>query len=167
MAGSTNRLTGWLLAVSLCLNFLILGSVAGFFLAGWHKAPQLEQTTRPSGTPRGQGGPPLLRPVLQEIERSEARALLRNIRDLQQAEGLTRDSQKILRTNLAQVIAADPFDPAALSALLGDLRSEMAQRAGLSHTALVDAVAQMDAQTRQRIADRMLAPRGGGGRGRD
>ncbi len=145
------------LVLSLTLNFLVAGAAVGFFAGGWHKTPDFAtQQSGPrggDGKRAGRGMPPVLGPVLQQMERQDARRFLRSLRDLQQQQGLTRDAHADVQSAIAAALNAAPFDPDALTMALASLRMDQTQRAEITHRELVRIVSEMTDDQRGAIAE--------------
>jgi uncharacterized membrane protein len=124
------------LLISVALNFLIIGAIAGFLISGapdarpfpphlgWivrHVDPQTRQT---------------LKPLLMQYHRDSQDALQHMKRAQQQVN---------------QLIVANPMDPMALSKSLEDLRSVSAESQTLMHRAMIDILGQLDSEQRQQV----------------
>ncbi|MBA4227744.1 MAG: hypothetical protein C0456_14040 [Hyphomonas sp.] len=111
MSGLPNWLTPAALGVSLLVNLAL-----GGYVAGQHLRPE---PPKPDGAGRPVFERPEGIPQLSRDDRREVRALMRRGFEASQAElAARREAEK----HFAEVLAADPFDPAAAEAALRELR---------------------------------------------
>ncbi len=154
--GKRRRWTGMrvMLAVSLALNLLVVGAVAGALWSGGGPG-------RIGGIdPDGRRGP--LReignaPFVRALEPADRRALLTALRD----EGATlRQNRAALRRSFQALVAAlraDPFDPDALQRLFDNQRdaAQIQQRTG--ERLILERLSAMTQDQRAAYADRLDA----------
>ncbi|MBP7003279.1 periplasmic heavy metal sensor [Amaricoccus sp.] len=153
------RRWGWtriLLVASLGLNCAFIGLMAGLAVKG------------PPGPPDG-GPEPGLRfygAALPEPFRGE---LGRSLRASRGEWDAPRQRLRGLREDLAGALTADPYDPAAVAAVLDDGMDMMASLGRRGTGLLLEQIGKMDAAARAEYARRLLEPppaRGPGGEGR-
>ena len=160
------------LFVSLALNLLVFGAVAGFVGSDRHKDPRIgnpsqtvDQAGLRSGGPRGPLGD-----VLSGFERSDRRAFGRALRQVLQNSAISRTDKTTQFQALQTVLATDPFDTAGFVALMDQQHETMLNATTLSRDALAEYLAGLSLQDRVEIANRMKQLRRGGqgwgGRGR-
>jgi len=137
-----SRLLKVVLFLSLALNLLIVGAVAGMILA--HR-PGDDPRLRDAGL-----GP--LAFVLDREQRDALRGQLKgHERDLRRNRvALRGDLQRLL-----QALRSDPFDPAVLQAILQDQARTVADRQQIGHQALVEAITAVSPDQRRDMADRI------------
>lgn len=141
------------LFLSLAVNLLILGLAAGFFLRGpgeGHRRAQFR------------GGEA---PFMQALEPRDRRALAQSIATRRASPEKHRTRTRERFAGLVAALRADPFDPAALAALLSQQNDEADQRRRQGQDAFLALVEGKSAQERAAIAARLEAvlkkPRGG------
>ena len=129
------------LIISLALNFIIVGIVAGAALSG----------RLGKGAPRsfdlGQG--PLARALSQQDRRAIGQSLRRGSGDLR------RQDMRAQTEALVSQLRQDPFDPAALRSLLDTQDARLDQLRLRAKEALVARIADMSPQERAAFADRL------------
>jgi uncharacterized membrane protein len=133
------------LVLSLVLNFLGLGVVAGVFLG---------QGGAPGGrAPDNAGALPYLS-ALDAEDRAALRAAWRR-----EGPGLSalRTQRRAETAAMVAALRAEPFDRAALEAALAAQTAALAERQALAQRLLVDRLAGMDAASRAAFADRLEA----------
>ncbi|MBP7243483.1 periplasmic heavy metal sensor [Amaricoccus sp.] len=143
-----------LLVASLGLNLAFVGLMAGLALKG------------PPG-PHGPGGDPGLRfygDALPEPYRGELGRSLRASRGEWVGQ---RQRLRGLRADLAAALTAEPYDPAAVSAVLDDGTGIMAALGRRGTGLLLEQIGRMDAEARAEYARRLMEPPrpGPGGKG--
>ncbi len=132
-----------LLIASLAFNMLIVGIGAGALISG-----------RMADGPR-RGIDLSLGPLVEALDESDRRAIMRSLRD---APHVRRPSRDARRADLGAVVAAlrtDPFDPAAVAAPLDAARSRALGVMGAGQEALIARITAMTPQQRQAFADRL------------
>ena len=133
------------LFLSLALNVLVIGAIVGVALRGG------EQRFRAPPQFLSAGGP-----LLNAIPNDERRALLRDLRDrVRDGQGGVLRGRREAVGRLADVIAAEPFDRAALEAELQvqiDLGNSILTEA---QAALVDWVEGLSPEEREAYAERV------------
>ena len=142
------RTRGWvrvLLFVSLALNILVIGVVAGGALFGekWKRhqmAVRLESA----------GGPLVL-----ALDRDERRAIERKLRRAHRQNVINPPRHREEMRGLLADIRAEPFDAQAVEARLVRLRTIFADRLAFGQTALIEHLAEMPAEDRAAYADRL------------
>lgn len=140
--GSPRRWMRVLLFVSLALNLLVVGAVAGFVLNG-----------RPM--PRGDRADPVL-PYTRAFDEEQRHALWRDLRT-----GLPREGAPLregylddYRTAL-EILRADPYDPARMEALLAAQAARGAEVRARGQKVLSGYLAAMSPEARKAYADRL------------
>lgn len=132
-----------LLFVSLAVNLLIAGIVAG-----WMLSPNASKRSE-YGTIRGLVGEPFLR----ALPADQRRAMMRDVR---------REAPRILesRENLRarfeaflEALRADPYDPSIVSALLREQREVALRRQDIGESLLLERLEAMSPEERQAYAD--------------
>lgn len=132
-----------LLVVSLALNLLVAGLVAGAWL----------RDGRPGTRDRDPGFGPFGEALSPEDRRELRRAFMARMPEM-------RENRAALKADLQDVVAAlraDPFDPAALSAAMDAALARMAGRIEVGQELLVQRITAMDAAERAAFADRLEA----------
>lgn len=149
MAEETKGKTrGWvkiLLVVSLGLNLLVAGAVAGAFFSGgrWHhKGPPRLETM----------GGPLTRALSEE----DRRAIGKKIRQAYRDEAFPRDEHRAQFEGLIADLKATPFDPKAVEERLATIQGLFRERLSFGQTLLIEQLTQMDDAERAAYADRLV-----------
>lgn len=134
------------LILSLGLNFLIIGTIAGFVAVGKSRWEQ--------------SGPPVMRaiglgPILPALDGEDRQALFSSIRDNRDrlAEG-GRSFGRSVR-GFTESLRAEPFDRAAAEAALLAQRDHGAAMQAEGHALLLDQIEGMSAEARAALADRI------------
>lgn len=130
----------WLLGgaiASLCLNlFLVGGMIAG-------------RVHGPMGGPEGKGGGMVMATVPHELKPV--------IREKLKARGpefkQERENMRALRLNVADALAAEPFDPAALDAALATLEQSAGKLLHHAQEGLAQIAAELTPEQRKRWAE--------------
>lgn len=149
--GATGKTRGWvkiLLVVSLGLNLLVAGAVAGAFFSGgkWHhKGPPRLETL----------GGPLTRALSDE----DRRAIGMKIRQSYKDGKFSRDRHREEFDGLIADLKAVPFDPAAVKARLERIQGLFHERLSLGQSLLIERLAEMDDAARAAYADRLVERR--------
>ncbi len=133
-----------LLIASLALNLAVIGAVAGFALIGGHGG-------RDGRAPGGPEGMPYFR-ALGDAERKEMRAALR--RDFREHRGSRGQVTEDYRAAL-DALRAEPFERAALLAVLERQGARGRARFLAGQRVMVDFVAEMTPEDRASYADRL------------
>jgi uncharacterized membrane protein len=130
-----------LLIVSLALNLLVVGLVAGAWL----------RDGRPGGRDRDPGFGPFGEALSDTDRRELRRAFMARMPEMRENRtALKADMQGVL-----DALRADPFDAAALSSAMDAALSRMAGRIEVGQELLVDRITAMDAAERTAFADRL------------
>lgn len=132
-----------LLVVSLALNLLVAGLLAGAWL----------RDGPPGGTGRDPGFGPFAEALSDTDRRELRRAFMAHMPEM-------RENRAAMRTDMQGVLAAlraQPFDAAALETAMDAALSRMADRIGVGQRLLVDRISAMDAAERGAFADRLEA----------
>lgn len=136
------------LFASLALNLAVAGVVAGFLVMGPPPPPR----DRPGGDdpalPYTRALSPEQRGDLRDQLRGKAFGDRREMADVRRA--VLADYQRAVA-----VLRADPFDPAALEALMVEQAARSAEVRARGHAVLSSYVAQMTAEERAAYADRL------------
>lgn len=142
----TARWVKLVLVLSLGLNLLILGMMAGAWLSpDGPRAARIDDAARDLGAT----------PFIGALEPADRRALFGAIR--REAEPLrqNRDELRLRFEALLGALRADPFDPAEVQALLALQRGAATERLMIGERLLVDRLAQMSPAARDAFADRL------------
>lgn len=157
-----SRLNIWiiLLIVSVLINGVLIGANARTWLAA--PEPAAAQTDRTAG-PRGAFSMRSFMRALPDDKRGEVRARFEaagpELRELgREAWQARQRAQDALRT--------EPFDAAAARAATADARAARARLEARSEAVILDAMADMDEETRTRVIEATFAPRERSWRGR-
>ncbi|MGY6536435.1 MAG: periplasmic heavy metal sensor [Pararhodobacter sp.] len=141
---------GWRVALmlSLAVNLLFVGVLAGGAWRGWRAPPP-------------QGPVHEMRALWQALP-DEARIALRaELRARRAAENGTDDGRPARNerpsARLSPLLRADPFDAQGFAAALEDMRDTRADRAAQGQAALVAQIAALPAAERAAVADRLDA----------
>ncbi|RMH48675.1 MAG: periplasmic heavy metal sensor [Alphaproteobacteria bacterium] len=135
------------LAVSLAVNLLVIGTLAGLLLR--------------HGPPRGPDTFPVfgLRHVLRSLP-EEDRAPLREAATALQAEiAPLRAQLRADRDRMAELIRTEPFDAEALRALLARQQDRLDKAAAIAADRIVATLAGLSPEARARFAEAILQPR--------
>ena len=131
------------LVLSLALNLLILSLIAGLILSG----------RGPAGAPRGvefASGP-----MLEALDFADRRAVGRALRESGEARRIGREARQAMLGEMAALIRAEPFDPAALEALL-ETQAERGRRLQtLARAAYLARLEDLTPEARNAYADRL------------
>lgn len=131
------------LAVSLALNFAVIGLVAGAML---HDGPGLR-------TPvvRDLGFGPYTEALSPEDRKALRRQLFERAPEIRETRRMMRDDTKALLA----LLRADPFDGPAFAARMQDQHSRMEMQSRLGQSLLEDFILAMPAEERHAFADRL------------
>ena len=146
----TPRKRSWLkplLAISLAANMLVVGIVAGFFIAN----PGRDKGERLDGPARSLVGVPFIR----ALEPPNRRALYQEVR--RNGDQL-RENRSALRARFEALLAAlnaDPFDPEAVQSILREQREIALRRQNIGEALLVEQLEQMSPEERGAYAKRL------------
>jgi uncharacterized membrane protein len=157
-----SRLNIWiiLLIISVLINGVLIGASARTWLAS--PEPAAVQQDRSAG-PRGAFSMRTFVRALPDDKRADVRARfeaagpeLRELgREAWRARQLAQDA-----------LRAEPFDATAARAATAEARAARARLEARSETVILEALAEMDADTRSQVIDATFAPREGSRRGR-
>ena len=155
----SHRMLKICLVVSLAANLLVLGAVGGFFGSGRHKDVRLDSvSTRHEA--RSRGPMTSLGPLVRAMERKDRRDLGRMI---QKAKGRDRHMDRELRAQvtaaLADLLSSEPFERAAVWAVLDDAATMIDERQVIAREALLDKLASMTPTAREQLAQALLQGR--------
>lgn len=136
------------LVLSLAVNLLFVGMLAGGALRGWRAPPP-------------QGPVHEMRALWQALPDETRTALRAEFRDRRAAETGT-EGERPARSErptarLSPLLRADPFDAEGFAAALDDMRDTRADRAADGQAALVAQIAALPAAERAAVADRLDA----------
>lgn len=138
-----------LLVVSLALNLLIAGGVAG---AWWmHRSGPAPDHARHA---QGAGGP-LTRALSPEDRRAIMRRMMAAHRDRTAETVQGADARRAALEALIVALRAEPFDRVAASAYMARQRAAMGMRLERAQAALLDRLEAMGAARRAAYADRL------------
>lgn len=150
--GDANRkgCSGWVkgaLALSLGLNLLVAGTIAGAHLRGGRDfGPRGERSAvRDSG----------FAPFVMALEPGERRALGRQIRALAGGREQNRAALIAEMHAILAALRAEPFDPGAVRAVMSAQQGRLCDRQSRLRAAVGEHIAAMDAGARLRFAERL------------
>ncbi len=134
-----------LLVVSLALNLLVIGAVAGFAI---------------KGGPLKHGGPPHVAvggvgPLTQALTREDRRAIGREMRRKAQESGWDRRAHRQALERMVVLLEATPFDAEAFDADLNTIMDGMRGRISDARGALVNRLSDMSDEDRAAYAERI------------
>jgi uncharacterized membrane protein len=135
-----------LLVVSLALNLLVAGALIGA-VARHDRDERRERSEVPREFMRS--------PFLGALEGEDRRAVGR---ELMRDEGSLRENRAELRARFERLlvaIRAEPFDRAAIEAILDEQRAAGARRLELAEAAVLDRLSAMSPEARAAYADRL------------
>ncbi len=138
------------LALSMSLNLLIAGAVAGAMLAGGPRG------ARDAGQPRAEGLG-AFNVFAQAMTEGDRRAIGKELR---QNRGVFRQARRDARAEVSKVVEAlrrEPFDAAALNAVFAAQQTRAADRVALGQRMLLERVTAMNEAQRRDYADRLEA----------
>ncbi len=138
--------TGIFLALSLALNLLVAGIIAGALLSP--DGPRGHQTDRAG---RDIGATPFVRAV----DPGDRRSILAAARGEAQSLRRNRDELRLRFDALLGAIRADVFDPSEVAALLALQRSAAAERQEIGERILIEYLGDLDVDARGAYADRL------------
>ena len=155
----SHRMLKICLVVSLAANLLVLGAVGGFFGSGRHKDVRLDSvSTRHEA--RARGPMTSLGPLVWAMERNDRRDLGRMI---QKAQGRDRHMDRELRAQvtaaLADLLRSEPFERAAVLAVLDNEATMIDERRVIVREALLNKLASMTPKAREQLAQALLQGR--------
>lgn len=130
------------LGLSLAVNLLILGLVAGAALHGPPDRSKMERDLN-------------FGPFAEALRPEDRRALRREI--LQRAPELreSRDRMRLDLAGLLEALRADPFDPVRLEAVMNAQQERLAGQIALGANVIRDYLTGLDAAERRAFADRL------------
>ena len=137
------------LVVSLALNLLVAGLVLGAAL-GRERHMERQDRDR-SEVPREFMRSPFLGALDREDRRAVGRELMRD-------EGSLRENRAELRARFERLLAAirtEPFDRAAIEAILDEQRAAGARRLEIAEQAVLDRLSAMSPEARAAYAERL------------
>lgn len=131
------------LAMSLALNLAVAGLVLGAMIGFGPRADRDDPRLRALG----------LGPFAIALSREDRAGFAARID--RESLGAERRSLGMGLRQLGEALRADPFDRTAAEAALARMRAATATLQGVSHTALLDQIAQMPPAERAVLADRL------------
>ena len=134
------------LVVSLALNLLVIGAMIGAALGAGRPGERIR-----SEVPREFGRSPLVSALEREDRRAVGRELMREAGPLRQ----NRTDLRARFDRLLDALRAEPFDRAAVEALLSEQREAGARRLELAEAALLSRLAAMSPEARAAYAERL------------
>lgn len=135
------------LAVSLALNLLIVGVIAGALATRDGR----NDGTRTLGALRDLG--PV--PFVVALEPEDRRGLTRSMRGEAASLRQNREELRARFEALLTALRAEPFEPDVVAALLGEQRQIGAQRQAIGERLLLEHLSAMTPEERQAYADRL------------
>ncbi|WP_371169085.1 periplasmic heavy metal sensor [Aliiroseovarius sp. 2305UL8-7] len=138
------------LIISLTLNLLVLGLVAG---ANWGK--HRDHGFNPRGPNRSEVRDLGFAPMAGALNRSDRREIGKALRD--RSGSFSENRAQLAREfkEMLLVIRAEPFDPAALSALMAQQSERRSERGTVAQMLLIERLEQMSPDDRRAFADRV------------
>ena len=143
------RWTGWLLAVSICLNLLLIGAIAGAAMGRW--GPHSSEL--PAGFDRRALWSAYK--SLPDAEQDRIEAVLRRLRP--RLAAIARD-RMATRVDIATVLEAEAMNPEALRSAMAAARAQSRAGRDVIDGAFVEFAAGLDARTRREIAEALRRP---------
>jgi len=125
------------LAISLCLNLIVLGAVAGAFLSG---GPQKHRKIVGSDPVRG-------------IYRSLPKEVRKSLRQNTRVKGASRKERQEWVQKFVATLRAPGFDASQLETLFATRQERMISIATSGQDALIKAISDMSEQERHQLAD--------------
>lgn len=135
-----------LLVVSLALNLLVIGAVAGIAIKGGpfkHATPPVHLANETLG------------PFTRALTMNDRRLILREIRRQGQAEGWTRATHRESLEEMVQLLEAEPFDPDAFGDVFEATINGLQNRILDASDAFVLRVSDMSNEERAAYAERV------------
>lgn len=145
-APRTGKGLRWALGVSLALNLLVAGVLAGAGIAA------INGHERKGGAPGlasfGQG----IGPVIQSFEPQDRRAMARQMRRGAQELGVSRRNVEVGLQRLSDQIGATPYDQAALEATMTGQIEQIKAVQDLAFRVILERISAMSDEERARLA---------------
>ncbi|WP_147124329.1 periplasmic heavy metal sensor [Shimia ponticola] len=140
---------GWriVLVISLALNILVLGMVAGAFLRG--------HDDRPNRRPPPVGSEIGVAPILKALEPEDRRAMGRAVFREARRDPDRRAETRARLAEMAAILRAEPVDEAALQDLLGQYSEDAMARHQNIQRVLIDTLSAKSPQERAALAARL------------
>jgi len=140
-SGGANRLR-WALIASLALNFLIVGAVAGHFLAGQRLGH------------RGDRGPQMILSAFAKTLPAERREALKGVLDAerQNLKDLRREMRRA-RRDASATLVTEPFEAEKLKAALARVGDSDSRLKSAGMAIFIDAASKMTAEERRAFKD--------------
>lgn len=149
MADTDQKPRRWMpvfLAISLGLNLMIAGLVAG---AWWSGGP-------PGSGPRaGAGGGPGFSPLTRALSDEDRAATRQALRDRGSALRRSRKEDRTEMARLVTALRAEPFDVTAVEEVFASQRSRASDRVAIGQAVLFERISAMSAADRAAFADRV------------
>lgn len=124
------------LAVSVCLNLLVLGAIGGAFLSG---GPQKHRAMVGNDPVRG-------------IYRSLPKEVRKSLRQNMRTRGASRKERQAWVTEFAATLRAPDFDVSKLDALFATRHDRMISIANNAQSALIKAISELSPDARLQLA---------------
>jgi len=140
---------GWLklvLAISLGINLVGFGVIAGSWM----------RNEKPRSIPFTVFG---LRPVLRNLPEEDRKIFFAKSREIRPRLKPVIQTMRANRKRFAEILGKEPFDPEALRALFYSQQESRTRATLLTSEALIDALAALSPEARQRFATELLASR--------
>lgn len=150
----------YLLVASLCLNAAMLGLVGGTLLTSdrrGHAEPTPSPQTQSYG---GQLEERLARSAMRDLPEGERRAMQRTFATGWRESAPLRRQLETSRAEIAELLAADEIDEAALNAVFDDIRSAELELREHFHDSLAHLLSRLPLERRQDLIGRSLQRRG-------
>ena len=161
---------GPLLLGSLMVNLFLVGGVLGERFGPEPAPPPLRMTERPlpdpgsaataepsaSAAPRPRPAAPL-REVIAQLPAEERRIVNSAFAQRRQQIRTEREGVITARARARALMGAEPYDAAALSSALSDLRAATATLQNTNHRVLLETAPNLTAETRRKLAESLRA----------
>ncbi|WP_171060742.1 periplasmic heavy metal sensor [Poseidonocella sp. HB161398] len=144
---SPRRRLAWriLTGLSLALNVLVIAAVAGLVLSRHSFDGDRPPPMRPG----------FVAPMIGVLPPADRRAVISELHGIGREAGVTRAAQSEIRADVIALLEAEPFDPAALEALLDSANDRFTGFTEASHRVIAARLAQMSPQERAGYVDRL------------
>ncbi len=140
-----------LLAISLLFNFLIIGAIIGAHLRQERDAQRFPPPDRENMRAMG------VAPFFDALPREARRQIGERLRAQTNGGPVDRTALEAEFSAILAALRAEPFDPAALAAILEAQQARVSSRIEAGRRVFIEALAQMDPSQRAAFADRLEA----------
>lgn len=149
----------YLLVISLCLNTLMIGAVAGMWISS-SKAP-----ANPQGREHRAefvGGPleeRIARTAMSDLPDAERQEFRRKLRREWRESGSLRAEMTAIRQKMETALSADDYDPASLKSAFAELRDRENEMKVRLHDNLADMLTSIPDEKRKTLIERSMSRR--------